>query len=108
MYYGINFDGKIVQSDWDNNKLVSYLSITREGKDCTITAVNTDEYFRRRGYMITLFNHVFSLLNPKYNIYLEVDKTNTGAIALYEKLGFEIVEYFDTINRYKMKYLWNQ
>jgi len=115
MYYGITFDGKIITSKevpFDVPRFyqpVAWLNITRIDKNCTISYVKTNTYFRRRGYMITLFTHVISLLNPRYEINLIVEQHNWKAIKLYHKLGFEKIGKSELDEDYiKMKYKWKK
>jgi len=57
--------------------------------------------------MTTLFNHILSLLNPSYNIYLKVRQDNIRAKKFYEKIGFE--KDYDTSDLYtQLKYKWKE
>lgn len=38
-------------------------------------------------------------------LHLEVEKTNTGAIAFYESLGFEKIKEYDVKIAYGMKFI---
>lgn len=53
---------------------------------------------RRKGIAVKLLNECINRHPEVRNIYLEVDKTNAGAICLYRKLGFlttgEIKDYY--------------
>jgi ribosomal-protein-alanine N-acetyltransferase len=62
--------------------------------------IAVDRKYRRQGIAEKLINGC-KLKHPEVsNIYLEVEETNTGAICLYNKLGFErtgfIKDYYGT------------
>ena len=53
----------------------------------SVEFVATGTAYRKRGVASALIKHILSL--PEYTTYiLEVADTNTGACALYKKLGF--------------------
>ncbi|MHA1880129.1 MAG: GNAT family N-acetyltransferase [Candidatus Heimdallarchaeota archaeon] len=58
-----------------------------------IDKIGIREGFRRRGFGKKLLNYAFQLAREQNlsNVELEVITTNTGAIALYKKIGFQIV-----------------
>jgi len=127
MYYGITFHGRIVtaisaaahyrdKGTTCYDRPVASLAIEREddGQDFiyVVYGVETNKYFRRRGYMTTLFRHAFKRIPWGSEVVLQVNKTNYNAIYLYEKMGFKITErrseHVMVIldSAYEMKYQW--
>jgi len=61
--------------------------------EAELANVAVDKKYRRKGIAARLFNHCLNKHPEVSSIYLEVDKTNTGAICLYERLGFKETGY---------------
>ena len=71
------------------NKSPKY-PIPVEAKTASVEFVATRAAYRKRGVASAILQHLFTL--PEYDRYiLEVADTNTGALALYEKLGYREV-----------------
>lgn len=63
-----------------------------------IEEIMTDDKYRNKGYGKALINFVFKEYEDKAKRFrLEVTKENKGAIRLYEKLGFEFLDYLQMI-----------
>lgn len=83
-----NFSGyKISQG----GKIVAYIGFTFSPFDAEIVFVAVEKPFRRKGYAQKLIGECVNFCKEKNleNIFLEVRKSNFGAIALYEKAGFK-------------------
>ena len=83
---------------WSENKNVFFIDdefigqYTFQFNDVIIlTAVYVDPDYRGEGYGTKIMNKAIEYITEHklVNVYLEVDKTNTVATALYLKLGFE-------------------
>lgn len=55
------------------------------------------EKYRRRGFGTEFFRFVFNKYSYAKRFRLEVEKSNTAAIAAYENLGFENLDYLQMI-----------
>jgi ribosomal-protein-alanine N-acetyltransferase len=70
--------------------LVAYLIISRYADAWHVMNVAVDEQYRSRGVATKLLNRLFELTagDDRRGYTLEVRVSNSGAIRLYEKLGF--------------------
>jgi len=87
----INEINNEVSSNWVyvlNSNLVGYLFGWHIGDEFQINNIATHEKFRRLGIAKKMINNIISKLVLK-DIFLEVSKSNSSAILLYEKLGFK-------------------
>ena len=76
----------ILKSMFENHK---YPFPVSEGTG-SIEFVAVSEKFRRQGVASNLLKHIIGITNQEKYI-LEVADTNTAAVLLYKKLGFEII-----------------
>ena len=83
-------DNGIVLYITDGDRIAALLSGYTAVGEADITSVAVHPDYRRRGYAIALMERFEELLSDDTeNIFLEVRESNAGAIALYEKCGFE-------------------
>lgn len=77
----------------DNDKVVGYAVMENVLDEGSLLIIAVDEPYRRKGVAKALFNKLEQVAdNEKLQfITLEVRSTNSGAIVLYESLGFEKV-----------------
>ena len=81
-YFGIFIDGKLVAMAGQRMHPVPYLEVS---------AVCTHPDFRGKGYAKALMLHVMKLiLDNGFTPFLHVLTSNTGAIQLYESIGYRI------------------
>ena len=73
-----------------NDKTVGYLGMQNAMGDGYITNVAVTNEFRKKGVATALLSSLFdyAIKNSMNFISLEVRKSNTAAISLYQKLGF--------------------
>lgn len=81
-----------------NEKLVATLQIADEGEFYEIQSVSTHISYRRRGYANKLIKTAIQYINTidktkSKDIRLEVDINNRGALKLYTKLNFVIMNH---------------
>ena len=78
-------DGTVVSY---GNCLVDY-----DEKTAWIEAVYTHNKYRKKGFGVEVCNSLISKLHEKdiKDIYIGVEESNIGAVKLYEKVGFKIV-----------------
>jgi ribosomal-protein-alanine N-acetyltransferase len=74
-----------------DNRLVGYLIVSRYVDAWHVMNVAVTPEYRRRGIASTLLGQLFELTgdDDRRGYTLEVRISNDGAIALYERLGFE-------------------
>ena len=92
-YFGIFSDGKLVAMSGQRMHPVPYLEVS---------AVCTHPDFRGNGYAKALMLHVMKLiLDNGFTPFLHVLTSNTGAIQLYESIGYRIRRqiFIDVIER---------
>ncbi|MBR6069641.1 MAG: ribosomal protein S18-alanine N-acetyltransferase [Ruminococcus sp.] len=83
-------DNGIVLYITDGDRIAALLSGYTAVGEADITSVAVHPDFRRRGYARALTERFEELLpDDTEDIFLEVRESNAGAIALYEKCGFE-------------------
>jgi len=91
-YFVAEVDGKIAGS-----LLITFeWSDWRNGMILWIQSVFVDKDFRGRGVYRALYEHIQAMVNgsDEYcGIRLYVDKTNTNALRVYEKLGMDSQHY---------------
>lgn len=83
-----NFLGYKIEED---GELLAYLGFTLSPFDAEIVFLAVANSFRRKGYAYKLIGECVKFCKEKNleKIFLEVRKSNFGAIALYEKAGFK-------------------
>ncbi|MFA4858532.1 MAG: ribosomal protein S18-alanine N-acetyltransferase [Candidatus Margulisiibacteriota bacterium] len=79
VYYVARFDGK----------LAGYIGIEHVLDEAHIINLAVNPLYRRRGIAAALVQHV---LKDAKSFFLEVRKSNTAAIKLYEKIGFQVID----------------
>lgn len=93
-YYGIFKNGNLVAVTGERMKMNDFVEIS---------AIVTHPEHTGRGYAKQLINHVVNKIFDDGKIpYLHVAETNTGAISLYRKLGFELrrkISFWNFIGR---------
>ena len=74
-----------------DNRLIGYLIVSRYVDAWHVMNIAVTPEFRRRGIASTLLGQLFDLTgdDDRRGYTLEVRISNGGAIALYERLGFE-------------------
>ena len=70
------------------NELVGYIVCSRYDTVWHVMNVAVDPDFRRRGIATALIGALIERVGDDAQITLEVRRSNTGALALYEKFGF--------------------
>lgn len=92
----------------DNEKVGYFRTSNWTSNSCYI-GLDIDECYRGKGYAVPAYREFVALLKQHYNIsniYLEVLSSNTRAIHIYNKLGFEKTSelyYSETENTIKMQ-----
>ena len=96
----------IIDSQYDdvygyyiNSKLVGFIHISKLYETMDIVNVVVDSEYRKQGIATKLIDYVINLYGDVENIMLEVNEKNIeainlyniGAISLYKKSGFEII-----------------
>jgi ribosomal-protein-alanine N-acetyltransferase len=72
------------------DRLVGYLVCSRYDRVWHLMNVAVNDALRRRGIASSLLTHLFEMADrPGEQYTLEVRQSNSGAIALYERFGFE-------------------
>ena len=79
----------------DNHVTVGYISVEIVFDEASVNNVVVDNCFRRRGAATLLINKAVQECRREgvKKIFLEVNQYNEGAIALYEKTGFERIAF---------------
>jgi [ribosomal protein S18]-alanine N-acetyltransferase len=72
-----------------NNIIAAYAVIWYYSGEVHIGNFAVHKNYRRRGLGINLLNHILDKFNDHEVAYLEVRKSNIGAINLYKKFGFD-------------------
>jgi ribosomal-protein-alanine N-acetyltransferase len=77
----------------EDGDLASYCTVTTVLDEAQIINVATDSRFKRMGMAEQVLFRVFEECSNRgiVSISLEVRESNEGAIALYKKLGFEVL-----------------
>lgn len=71
----------------DEDEIRGYINTRDMGGDVDLMSICVSPAYRRRGYASLLMERI--LADPYKQIILEVRESNTPAISLYEKFGFE-------------------
>lgn len=97
------FDLGIYYGIIEDDKLVSVTGVRMESDDYQeLSAVVTDQHYRRRGYSRQLSHRVSqTILDRGKTPFLHVLVNNDHAIAMYESLGYDIT---GRINFYKVRH----
>ena len=95
----------------DRNRLVGYLIVARYVDAWHVMNVAVEPAYRRRGIATALLDRLFELTadDSRRGYTLEVRVSNTHAIALYERLGFQgrgIRRGYYTDNREDALIMW--
>ena len=79
----------------EDNIIVAFAGIWKILDEVHITNIAVRKDFRNQGIGSKIFENLLKLVDIKYvnSITLEVSENNIPAIKLYEKLGFEKVEF---------------
>lgn len=87
----LNKDSCYLYVALDNDKVIGYAVMDTVLDEGSLLIIAVDECYRRKGVAKMLFNKLEQVAVDKnlQFITLEVRSTNSGAIALYESLGFE-------------------
>ncbi len=94
-------------------RLVGYAFVSRYVDAWHVMNVAVADTYRRRGIAVALLERLFDVTatDPRRGYTLEVRVSNTGAIALYEKLGFEargVRRGYYTDNREDALIMWRE
>jgi [ribosomal protein S18]-alanine N-acetyltransferase len=97
----------------DGDALVGYAFVSRYVDAWHVMNVAIAHAYRRRGIAVALLERLFDVTgtDPRRGYTLEVRVSNTGAIALYEKLGFEsrgVRRGYYTDNREDALIMWRE
>jgi [ribosomal protein S18]-alanine N-acetyltransferase len=97
----------------EEDSLVGYAFVSRYVDAWHVMNVAVAHAYRRRGIAVALLERLFDLTgtDPRRGYTLEVRVSNTGAIALYEKLGFEsrgVRRGYYTDNREDALIMWRE
>ena len=95
------------------NVLVGYAFVSRYVDAWHVMNVAVAHAYRRRGIAFALLERLFDVTatDPRRGYTLEVRVSNTGAIALYERLGFEargVRRGYYTDNREDALIMWRE
>jgi ribosomal-protein-alanine N-acetyltransferase len=95
------------------NTLVGYAFVSRYVDAWHVMNVAVAHAYRRRGIAFALLERLFDVTatDPRRGYTLEVRVSNTGAIALYERLGFEargVRRGYYTDNREDALIMWRE
>ena len=87
----------------DDGQIVGYLCLWEIGDEIHITNLAVDSDRRRRGIARHLLTEILGDARRRRvrTVFLEVRPTNTGALTLYQALGFQVIGrrkgyYYDT------------
>jgi ribosomal-protein-alanine N-acetyltransferase len=87
----------------DSDVIVGYLCLWEVADEIHITNLAVDRAHRRRGIARFMLTEILADARRRglRTVYLEVRPTNTGALSLYQSLGFQVVGrrkgyYYDT------------
>jgi [ribosomal protein S18]-alanine N-acetyltransferase len=97
----------------EHDGLVGYAFVSRYVDAWHVMNVAVADTYRRRGIAVALLERLFDVkaTDPRRGYTLEVRVSNTGAIALYEKLGFEargVRRGYYTDNREDALIMWRE
>ena len=97
----------------EDDALVGYAFVSRYVDAWHVMNVAVAHAYRRRGIAVALLERLFDVTgtDPRRGYTLEVRVSNVGAIALYEKLGFEtrgVRRGYYTDNREDALIMWRE
>jgi [ribosomal protein S18]-alanine N-acetyltransferase len=97
----------------EDGVLVGYAFVSRYVDAWHVMNVAVAHAYRRRGIAVALLERLFDVTgtDPRRGYTLEVRVSNTGAIALYERLGFEargVRRGYYTDNREDALIMWRE
>jgi [ribosomal protein S18]-alanine N-acetyltransferase len=97
----------------EDDALVGYAFVSRYVDAWHVMNVAVANAYRRRGIAVALLERLFEVTatDPRRGYTLEVRVSNTGAIALYERLGFEsrgVRRGYYTDNREDALIMWRE
>ena len=97
----------------EDDELVGYAFVSRYVDAWHVMNVAVVDEFRRRGIASALLERLFAVTatDPRRGYTLEVRMSNTGAIRLYERLGFEargVRRGYYTDNREDALIMWRE
>jgi ribosomal-protein-alanine N-acetyltransferase len=97
----------------EDGMLVGYAFVSRYVDAWHVMNVAVAHAFRRRGIAVALLERLFEVTatDPRRGYTLEVRVSNSGAIALYERLGFEargVRRGYYTDNREDALIMWRE
>jgi [ribosomal protein S18]-alanine N-acetyltransferase len=97
----------------EDGVLVGYAFVSRYVDAWHVMNVAVAHTYRRRGIAVALLERLFNVTatDPRRGYTLEVRVSNTGAIALYERLGFEargVRRAYYTDNREDALIMWRE
>ena len=97
----------------EDELLVGYAFVSRYVDAWHVMNVAVANAYRRRGIAVALLERLFEVTatDPRRGYTLEVRVSNTGAIALYERLGFEsrgVRRGYYTDNREDALIMWRE
>jgi [ribosomal protein S18]-alanine N-acetyltransferase len=97
----------------ESDLLVGYAFVSRYVDAWHVMNVAVAHAYRRRGIAVALLERLFEVTatDPRRGYTLEVRVSNTGAIALYERLGFEargVRRGYYTDNREDALIMWRE
>jgi len=75
----------------NENRIIAYLISWCYAGELHIGNIAVDNAFRRKGLAQRLLRHIFQVCDNYKEAFLEVRESNRAAIALYLKLGFEVL-----------------
>lgn len=83
----------VLSDDESDQQVIAYAVFSFDGKQAHLQTLGVDREFRRKGhgkkFLRYLINYV--LRKKGESIYLELRKSNTAALALYQSLGFVVI-----------------
>jgi ribosomal-protein-alanine N-acetyltransferase len=82
----------VLTDDETDSKLVGYIVYWLQGDECHVLNVTVDLNWRGLGLAMRLMRRAIddAIHKDMQRVFLEVRKSNTAAIALYQKMGFFI------------------
>ena len=97
----------------ENDVLVGFAFVSRYVDAWHVMNVAVSDAYRRRGIASALLDRIFEVTaaDPRRGYTLEVRVSNTGAIRLYERLGFEargVRRGYYTDNREDALIMWRE
>lgn len=85
-------NGYIYELVYKNDNLAGYFGVKREKEKLFLSKFYLDSDFRGQGIGRKMMDKVIELGKDLKAVYLTVNKQNSGPIAVYKNLGFNIVD----------------